>query len=593
MPASMLVVLVAAAAIGFRPATAPVIFAAALPLLDLAPWTGRALWDEFDLLLAVGLAVAWARTPAPTRSLSALWKLGFTLLAASLLVSAGIGFWPGAALDANALASYHGPYNALRIVKGLLWAALLVGLCRRLDAGGHDPAALFGRGMVLGLAGVVAWVLWERWAFVGFVDWAVQYRVTGPFSAMHRGGAFIECYIAVAMPFAAHAVLSARRLWAKAAAGVLIVAGSVAMMLTFSRNGYAALAVGMTAWAVLSLRARVRQGPARAVAALAVLATVVIAAWPVLSGSFAQERLARWEHDLDVRVAHWGDALALRDDSVGETLFGAGLGRFPSLHYWRSRETQRAATLRIELPERPGPGEPTSFLRLGSGAPTYLDQFVRLGGAERADLALKLRARTPGQRLTVSLCEKWMLTSATCVATTVVAGARPDTWAGVTVVLDLRPLAKSSRWRPVKLALHAPTSGAAIDVAELSLTASYGRAIVTNGDFSHGFDGWWMSADVKTPYQVDSLPVAVLLEQGWFGVLAWGLVLVLALSAGVAAAWRGVPTAAVATAALVAFSASAMLNTLIDDQRFLLLVLMLAWGCAAVHADGGPVKANG
>jgi len=183
--------------------------------------------------------------------------------------------------------------------------------------------------MILGLAGVVAWVLWERWAFAGFGDLSVPYRVTGPFSAMHRGGAFIECYIAVAMPFAAQAVLSASRPWAKAAAGALVVAGSVAMMLTFSRNGYAALGVGMVVWSLMTIRARIHQGRAPAIVTVAVLAAVVIAAWPVLTGVYSRERLARWEPDLGMRVAHWSDALALRDGSIGETIFGAGLGKFP------------------------------------------------------------------------------------------------------------------------------------------------------------------------------------------------------------------------------------------------------------------------
>ena len=43
-------------------------------------------FQEFDLLLAVGLAVAWARTPGPIRPLPALWKLGFALLVCAMLL---------------------------------------------------------------------------------------------------------------------------------------------------------------------------------------------------------------------------------------------------------------------------------------------------------------------------------------------------------------------------------------------------------------------------------------------------------------------------------------------------------------------------
>jgi hypothetical protein len=33
------------------------------------------------------------------------------------------------------------------------------------------------------------------------MDFAGDYRVTGPFSAMHTGGAYIECFLVVAFAF--------------------------------------------------------------------------------------------------------------------------------------------------------------------------------------------------------------------------------------------------------------------------------------------------------------------------------------------------------------------------------------------------------
>lgn len=43
--------LAAAALVAWRPAWLLTLAAAALPVLDLAPWSGRWLWDEFDMLL--------------------------------------------------------------------------------------------------------------------------------------------------------------------------------------------------------------------------------------------------------------------------------------------------------------------------------------------------------------------------------------------------------------------------------------------------------------------------------------------------------------------------------------------------------------
>ncbi len=566
----------AALTVAWRPALAPLWLMAALPLFDLASWTGRGLWDEFDLLLVLVLAMAWARTPSPAVPHSSQWMLGVGLVTASLVLSASIGVWSGGWPDANALASYHSPYNALRIAKGLLWAVLLTGLWRRLDSAGYAAPALFARGTLAGLAGVVAWVLWERWAFVGFGDWGVDYRVTGPFSAMHRGGAFVECYIAIAMPVAAQAAIAARSIALRMAAAVLLVAGGFAMMLTFSRNGYAALALALLVWAVLALRARGRHGPTVLVV-LALLVGIGAATVPVLRGEYAQERLARWERDLEVRTTHWRNALALRNGSWTQALFGIGLGRFPDQHYWLSREDTRAARLLVVDAEASRAEDPATFLRMVAGTPTYLDQIVSVSGLESVTLALRMRASAPGARLTVSLCEKWMLTSAACAVTAFPTDDAVLAWHSASATLDLTPLAYAPHWRPVKLALHTPSGDVAIDVTDISLLDAEGRELLTNGDFNRGFDNWWMSTDIDPPYHVHSLPVAVLLEQGWFGVLTWIVLLTLALLTGTRAAWAGNPVAAVAVAALAAYGVSGSLNTLIDEPRFLLLLLLLAW----------------
>ena len=199
--------------------------------------------------------------------------------------------------------------------------------------------------------------------------------------------------------WAAQTALAARLLTLRVAAAILLLAGSFAMMLTFSRNGYAALALALLLWAVLALRARAARGPALLVV-LALLVGIVLASLPVLLGEYAQERLTRWERDLEVRAAHWENELALRDGSWQQALFGIGLGRFPDQHYWLSREEQRAARLLVVESEANLPGVPETFLRLSGGAPTYLDQIVTVGNLERVTLSLRLRqtCRAPGSR---------------------------------------------------------------------------------------------------------------------------------------------------------------------------------------------------
>ena len=556
------------------------------PVLDLAPWTGRFFWDEFDLLLVVCLTVGYLRSPPARRAgTGGPWRLVFALLVLSFAVSAGLGAMPWPWPDSNSFVSYYSPYNALRIAKGVVWAGLFMGLLRRLDHGGHDTRTALALGMALGLAWVVAFVGWERLAFVGLFDFADEYRVTGPFSAMHRGGAFIECYIAVALPFAALGVLEARNRVARAAGAALLVAASYAMMVTFSRGGYAALGVALL---LLLLFIR-RSGRWRQVAVGALLAAAMLAvALPVLLGPFARERLGQWTNDLATRQAHWSDALAMRDTGLWTTAFGMGLGRFPETHFWRSFEPVRAGSYRLEAD-----GD-ARYLRLGGGAGgLYIEQIVTLGAAHPHVLKMRLRANKSAAPLNLSVCEKWMLTSRTCVGAVVLAGQTAGAWSTVEISLDTARLARSSAlWpRPVKLSLQTPAGGTAIDVTDISLKTSAGNELLSNGDFRNALDRWFFSTDTDPPWHIHSLPVAVLFDQGWFGVVAWTVLLVSSLHLGARRAWHGDRFAAAALAALVAFLVVGALNTLIDEPRFLFLLLVgTALCCGRAGENPGPTN---
>ena len=78
-----------AVVVWWRPVLALALIPAALPVLDLAPWSGRFYWDEFDVLQAVCITIALCRTTPPrgqTHRLRPL-TLAFALLALSLAVA--------------------------------------------------------------------------------------------------------------------------------------------------------------------------------------------------------------------------------------------------------------------------------------------------------------------------------------------------------------------------------------------------------------------------------------------------------------------------------------------------------------------------
>lgn len=571
---SALLLAVCGIVVWVRPRAALLIVPALLPVLDLASWTGRFFWDEFDLLLMVCLAVGYFRLPTEgRRAVGRPSHLVFALLALSLTLSAAKGAMPWPWPDANSFVSYYSPYNALRIVKGAIWAWLFVGLFRRVRRSGHHARASFASGMTLGLAYVVGFVIWERLTFVGLFDFTDVYRVTGPFSAMHRGGAFIECYIAFATPFAVQRVLESSRWGTRLAGALLLVGASYAMMVTFSRNGYAAFGIAMLVVLMLSRPGSWQSGWFRGGLAAAMLAAAV----PVFLGSFAQERLSHWGGDLSIRQAHWSDALAMRGGDGWTVAMGMGLGRFPETHYWRSREPVHAAGYRLE-----SDGD-LRYLHLGGGAALYIDQFMSVPSAQPQYLRLRLRANQAAAVFSVSVCEKWMLTSRRCVAADVRAGDHPGTWRTAEVSIDLSRLAKSRGVgsRPVKFSLHTPERDTLIDVTDIRLQTDSGEQLLSNGDFQRGLDDWFFSTDVDPPWHIHSLPVAVLFDQGWLGAVAWMLVLVTAIYHGSRCAWRGDRQAAAALAALLAFLVSGSLNTLIDEPRFLFLLLLSVWLCSA------------
>lgn len=564
------VLLAAVLATQWLPALALLMVPAAMPVLDLAPWSGRFYVDEFDLLCAGVLGVALARTPPVARDRGAS-RWAFAALAACLALGASRPLLAQPAWDMNSLSHLYSPFNGLRIAKGALWAGLTALLYRRLVLRRATLARWLHAGVVLGLALTVAVVLWERAAFAGLLNFDADYRVTGPFSVMNKGGAYVECFLAVGLAF-----LLAEGLRQRGArlllAGLLVALASYALFVTYSRNGYAALAAAAAVVAVGAWR----RGSGR-LPALVLLVVAAAAAVPVVGGAFAQQRLASIERDFDARWRHWQLALDLRDPSSLAMVFGTGLGRFPERHAWHARGEPRAAPFRLE----PGDGNP--FLRLAPGAPTYIEQVVNPPAGQELRLTMNVRSLTQAApSIVVSLCRKWMLTSSDCETVTVQGVDKaPGVWQ--TQYADIPPLPAPAgllqAWAPAKLSLHAPTAGRVIDVDNVFLTSVEGVPLVTNGHFGGGMDRWFFSTDVDPPWHIHSLPVSLLFDLGWVGLLAALAVVGAAAVGGWRAVAAGQLAGTAAAAGLAAFLVSGTLNTLIDEPRFLWLFLMLAWLC--------------
>ena len=570
-----------AALLWYRPQFLFIAVPAALALFDLAPWSGRFYFDEFDFLLLTSVTVVYVRLPHASRH--SKHDLLFLSLAVLIGLSYAIGIvrglLPWQTIDANAFSNYYSPYNALRIAKGAVWAFLLYGLLGRLAAIGQDVRGLFAQGMVAGLVGTIAMLVWERFVFPGLFNFTDVYRVTGPFSQMHTGGADIESFLTLSTPFLV-VLLFERRSWVTRLTGTaLLVGATYGVMVTFSRIGYVAYGIAM-ALALLAAMAesanRVRTWFFKRGMAVFVLIVLALAiAVPIFKGPFTQTRMSQAGADLEIRLAHWSHALQMRDSGWAPALFGMGVGRYPETYSWRSEES-RAATYRL------GSESGNTFLRLGTGSPLYVEQFVTIEPQHDYLLSLNARGDQPNTQVSVSICEKWLLTSARCILKLIDVTGN-GRWQSIQTHLQSGDVG-SGAWyaaRPVKLSIYNSNAHAVLDVDNVRLQSMDGVNLLTNGEFSLGMDRWFFTVDNDRPWHIWNLPVQVLFDQGWFGLIALTLFVVVGLWRAGHDTWRGDAIAGAMLASSIGFLVMGTLDSLVDSPRLILLFLLLirfCWG---------------
>lgn len=251
-----------AALLWWRPNLWLLAIPALLPVLDLAPTTGWFYVEAFDLvLLATAATLYWriGASTAPAR-LPTGFAVSLGLASVTFAIAAATGFLPFQAWSTDALASYNSSWNSLRVAKGMLWPLLLLPLLR-ISAGPElvNLRRYLVPGMLIGLAGACLSIMWERALFPGLLNFAVDYRPTGLFSAMHTGGAALDAYLAISCPFVAFLLGGAPSKRALALGLALLLLGVFAGMAIFSRDIY--LAYGCSA-ALLGLLVLVRSARA-------------------------------------------------------------------------------------------------------------------------------------------------------------------------------------------------------------------------------------------------------------------------------------------------------------------------------------------
>lgn len=547
---------------------------ALLPVMDLAPWTGWFFLDEFDLLLLVTLGVSvWHnRLANPFKRLPAAAAALVWLVTLSYLIGLAVGLLPLQPItDLNAFSSYYSHYNALRVAKGFIWALLFLPVLIKHAQDGTNLPQKFTYGMVLGLAALVLAVLWERYVFSGLFNFSNDYRITATFSTMHTGGGHVEGYLAVALPFVFIWIYQSKSVLIRIAGIILFALGVYSLLVTFSRGGYLALAIG---GGILLLGiffharhgAKGRMGSAVFVTLLLLIAASAISI-PILKGTYIQSRFAQVGKDMDTRTNHWQDALRMIDPGWQASLFGMGLGRYPETYYWKNSEGVNPARYSYEADGN------NVYLRLGSGDSLYLEQLVTVLPNHNYVLSMDLRSKYRNARITAPICEKSLLYSFECEWKSFPLKTPSGPWAHYELHFNSKQIAKGS-WlsrRPVKLSLFNSSNGTFIDVDNIALIDENGKNLVSNGDYSRKNENWFFATDNHLPWHIKNLAVQVIFDQGWFGLAVFSLWIIYIYRVLVGEMLRGKLFSTSSLAAISGFLTVGLFDSLFDAPRLTML----------------------
>lgn len=227
-----------------------------LPVVDLAAWTGQIYLTESDGLVFAAVSVfalrralggAGVRAESqPAMRFGPVQYLLVGLVLASYLISTQWSVLLAAGTEPGLLVGYSSPLNGPRIAKGFLLALLVLPVLLALMR--EEPAKApvrFGYAMLSSLCAVSLAALWERLAFTGLTDFASDYRTTAMFWEMNVGGAQLDAWIALTLPFLWWALAREHGRWRLGALAVLAVLAVYACFTTFSRGLYAGALAGL------------------------------------------------------------------------------------------------------------------------------------------------------------------------------------------------------------------------------------------------------------------------------------------------------------------------------------------------------------
>ena len=204
----------------------------------------------------------------------------------------------------------------------------------------------------------------------------------------------------------------------------------------------------------------------------------------------------------------------------------------------------------------------------------------RVGMASRGPHQVELEVRVTHEAdLYLELCERHLLYDGRCQ----VAYARvlPGTNEWQALKLPLRgPMLKAKAWNASRLrvfSLSVGNAGGAVDVDNVHLIGSQGKALLDNGGFTHGMAHWFPAAQSYfVPWHLDNLFLEVLVERGLAGLLILAALMVCAVGRLMTGRGRLLPLSPYVAASLCGALLLGTVSGVMDMPRVAFLFFLTA-----------------